>query len=558
MKIYENGAFVSLIAWAKAILIENEKNEINSNVILNAALLSAEVTQTLSPSTIQLVKLITKNQKLIIPEFCVKTDKTFPISIELKSKLKNCNDDFENLIQLIIQDSRNNKNNEDTLHILLSYASEISRRLGKSTISTKIFTVASYYAFINGEFSNSKFLADYVLQYCDELKAIASFYQLPNSIALKDNQRMLELSDKLNKFLSSIDDNFTLVGVLNQGLDFGKSIIEELWVAYHEAGHAITIQVLADKSYGLESISIISKKGEYNGVVNIESTSPYVGITSATIERKYAEIIVCLAGYISQKIKFGIGKVNTGASGGEDSDIYQANRLAWLMITEFGQDAEFGPISLNVLSEFDNYSEGYLNNQAQIRFQQVMKDLADQTEKILKQNWDKVEALVEVLLQKKIIRSDLFSEIFSVTDVFKIEKSIVAESKPIERLVQFPDSSGILKTPEGYVRYEKDDVIVTDNGHSWPLSREYFIENYHSKESEAGSNIYIKKPSKVRAVQLNSTRRLDLIEGKGLLFGNEGDWLVDYGNQHQSIVSKDDFDRLYTILEISDDQIQFI
>lgn len=558
MGIYNDKAFISLIAWAKAILIENEQSELTSDAVLSAVPLSIEVANILPASITESVKLINKNNKFKIPEIYTKTEKTFPISNELQFLIKKCNNDLTTLIELIVRGQNGVIKNAQHIDIILAYASTISIFLRKRNISTKIFTVAAYYAFLNGEFSNSKLLSDYVLQYVEELKAIASFYRLPDTINVDINQQIIEQSDKLKKNILSIDENFTLIGVLNQGLEFGKSIIEELWAAYHEAGHAVTIQVLADKSYGLDFISIVAKKGEYDGVVQPESTSPYISMGSSTIERKYAGIIVYLAGYTSQKIKFGLGKVDTGASGGEGSDIYKANRLAWLMISEFGQDRDFGPISLNALSEFENYSIGYLNDQAQIRFQKLMKDLADQTEQILKQNWDKVEALVEVLLKSKIVKSDQFSEIFSITDLTRLEHVIIAESRPVERTVAFVETGGIIKTPEGYVKYQKDDVIVTDGDHSWPISKGYFLEHYEKKEPTESEFLYIKKPTKVKAVQLMATRRLDLFEGKGLLFGNKGDWLVDYGGSHQSIVSKQEFERLYKILEVIEESTQHI
>jgi PGDYG protein len=53
----------------------------------------------------------------------------------------------------------------------------------------------------------------------------------------------------------------------------------------------------------------------------------------------------------------------------------------------------------------------------------------------------------------------------------------------------------------------------------------------------------------VRALQLKEGKRLDLPDGRGVLRGGAGDWVVDYGDGDMSVVAEDVFAATYELLE---------
>jgi PGDYG protein len=83
------------------------------------------------------------------------------------------------------------------------------------------------------------------------------------------------------------------------------------------------------------------------------------------------------------------------------------------------------------------------------------------------------------------------------------------------------------------------------------ISKSYFEKYYEPSDGyKFGTDgIYQKKPQTVLVLELQQTRRLDFRDGRGVLFGEKGDWMVDYGNGELSIVRKDHFNDLYELEE---------
>ena len=89
------------------------------------------------------------------------------------------------------------------------------------------------------------------------------------------------------------------------------------------------------------------------------------------------------------------------------------------------------------------------------------------------------------------------------------------------------------------------------NGEKWPIRREIFDRIYEpivpTKPGLDGRYRGIVR--EVGAIQLKEDRRLDLPEGRGVLRGRAGDWIVDYGDGDMSVVAKDVFAATYELLE---------
>ena len=117
------------------------------------------------------------------------------------------------------------------------------------------------------------------------------------------------------------------------------------------------------------------------------------------------------------------------------------------------------------------------------------------------------------------------------------------------RAICFAQHPGVLETPEGPVRYDAGDPIITDATGKWVTSLDY-VKRYYKptkgiKFGEEGE--YVKDAQNVLVLQLLGVKRLEFPNGKGTLSGKAGDWLVDYGNGEFSIVSKERFEELYQL-----------
>jgi hypothetical protein len=124
-----------------------------------------------------------------------------------------------------------------------------------------------------------------------------------------------------------------------------------------------------------------------------------------------------------------------------------------------------------------------------------------------------------------------------------------ARSRRLTRMIRFAEGSGILETPEGPVRYDAGDPIISDATGEWVTSRAYVERFYKPPNGKqfGKDGAYIKLPQDVLVLQLSSDRRLEFPSGKGSLNGKIGDWLIDYGAGEFSIVSKDRFEELYEL-----------
>ena len=265
-----------------------------------------------------------------------------------------------------------------------------------------------------------------------------------------------------------------------------------------------------------------------------------------SIDDFYNELAVALAGRAAQLIKFGFNQIDAGAY----SDIEGATEQAWRCVARAGLDQDIGPINLEVIGKLQGHPNGELFDQVQKRVQAILKESAERAETLLRANWDQVESVTKSVLEKNKLNDNDFALSFATNALANHVDAISARSVPVERDVVFATSNGILQTPEGPVRYNAGDALVADsNEHQWPVSLAYF-EKYYLPSSgiKMGTDgRYMKMPHTVRALKLPDNRRLDLSNGRGLLLGKKGDWIVEYGNGELSIVSAGQFPLLYEL-----------
>lgn len=129
---------------------------------------------------------------------------------------------------------------------------------------------------------------------------------------------------------------------------------------------------------------------------------------------------------------------------------------------------------------------------------------------------------------------------------------IRARSLQVKRNVVIAKKSGLVATPEGSLRFQVGDAIITDeNNDCWPVKKRYFNDFYVADDSisHGDDGIYLKRSNDVVVYELKAPMRINFSEGRGGLYGRAGDWIVDYGNGELSIVAREKFLKLYELIK---------
>lgn len=174
---------------------------------------------------------------------------------------------------------------------------------------------------------------------------------------------------------------------------------EKETTAYHEAGHTVVLYILHPTN-DVFKISIIPRKD----VLGVTYTQPKEELYSYTKDKLLADIKVDLAGYIAEKMRFGV--TSTGVAG----DFKDAMRIAHFMVWSLGMsDAGYlGDYTTIPESQISEDLKEKLNQETNKIFQQCLKDV----ENLLTKEKQILERLVKELLAKEELEYDEVEAIF--------------------------------------------------------------------------------------------------------------------------------------------------
>ncbi|MBN3041210.1 MAG: AAA family ATPase [Candidatus Omnitrophica bacterium] len=188
---------------------------------------------------------------------------------------------------------------------------------------------------------------------------------------------------------------------LKSGLQLSEK--EKLWVAYHEAGHAI-IAYLKHPTTDVVKATIIPRKG-YLGYAH---PVPREEIHIDTKDIILAKIKTFLASYVAEKIKFG----STGS--GVNYDFAQALKLAHDMVYKYGmgESAVIGNFQ-SLYSKDSGYDISQdLKSRLDNDIQKILKDCQKEVEEILIKERDILDYFARELLKKEELDYDEIVDIF--------------------------------------------------------------------------------------------------------------------------------------------------
>ncbi len=220
--------------------------------------------------------------------------------------------------------------------------------------------------------------------------------------------------------------------------------------AYHEAGHAI-VGRLVKNSEPIHEVSIIPRGNAAGYTVS----RPENDDTHITKSKLMDTITMMLSGRKAEEIF--LGDYTTGAS----NDIERATAIARKMVVDFGMGKETGLMHLGSENSYffgkdyverTTYSEHYANL-IDNEIKTILTSAEKESERLISENKDKMEIMVNVLLKKDTIYSDEVDMIMSGKTEEEIIESInskndIIKEEVIEESVPVVDGlkSNIVKT----------------------------------------------------------------------------------------------------------------
>ncbi len=205
-----------------------------------------------------------------------------------------------------------------------------------------------------------------------------------------------------------------------------QSAREREMTAYHEAGHAVVGHMLPGAD-PVHRVSIVSRGMALGYTMSRPDTDKYQQTESELKD----QIAVMQGGRAAEEV------VYHEKTGGASNDIERATRIARAMVTDFGM-SRLGPISMSPMYESSDWGRAYgepykVSDQMQGKIDEEVKRLVDEgyklSEKIVRENRDKLDKLVEKLLEVETVEQEEFDKIMGVKKATSELETVLKHSK---------------------------------------------------------------------------------------------------------------------------------
>ncbi len=209
-------------------------------------------------------------------------------------------------------------------------------------------------------------------------------------IATRNKKDMVEFSD-----ISSAIDR------IQMGVETHLTVLdkEREATAYHETGHAVAMYMLHTTNE-IFKVTIKSR----GGALGFVAPNPKEELHSHNKEKLLSDIMVSLAGYSAEKIKY--NTTTTGVSADFKHAMMVANYMVWQL--GMGKEGYIGDFTAIPKEEISSKLKEDLNDQTREILNSCLKKVDD----CLKENWDIVEDIVKELLLKEELECEEVEEIF--------------------------------------------------------------------------------------------------------------------------------------------------
>ncbi|MBQ8421492.1 MAG: ATP-dependent zinc metalloprotease FtsH [Bacteroidales bacterium] len=202
-------------------------------------------------------------------------------------------------------------------------------------------------------------------------------------------------------FLDAVD---RIIG----GLERKSKIItpeEKKSIAHHEAGHA-TVSWLLPHANPLFKVTIVPRGQALGAAWYLPEERQLV-----TKEQMLDEMCSLIGGRVAEEI------VNGQPSTGALNDLERLTKMAYSMVTYYGMSGKVGNLSFYDSTGSRGYdlTKPYSEKTAELidkEVKELIEDIHDRTERLLKDNFDGFKQLAELLLKKEVIFADDLERIF--------------------------------------------------------------------------------------------------------------------------------------------------
>ena len=198
---------------------------------------------------------------------------------------------------------------------------------------------------------------------------------------------------------------------------------EKKVIAYHEAGHALVSHALPNAD-PVHKVSIVSRGRALGYTLTLPTEDRFLVTRSELID----ELAMLFGGRVAEELVF--DEPTTGAQ----DDIQRATRIAKQMVTQFGM-SDIGPLALgeNESQPFLGRDFGHVKDysddvasQIDAEVHRLVGEANDEARDILTKYRDKLERMVERLLEKESLEKEEVAEILA-------EVAKQQPSNPVER-----------------------------------------------------------------------------------------------------------------------------
>jgi hypothetical protein len=117
--------------------------------------------------------------------------------------------------------------------------------------------------------------------------------------------------------------------------------------------------------------------------------------------------------------------------------------------------------------------------------------------------------------------------------------------------VEFANAAGELTSSVGVNRYALGDALITGStGDRWSVSRDRFDAKYDPEPPtvRGDSGNYRNRPAPVLAKRIERSFTVTRTAGGDRLYGDAGDWLIQYAPGDYGIVESTRFERVYRLI----------
>ncbi|MEA2499651.1 MAG: cell division protease FtsH [Actinomycetota bacterium] len=198
---------------------------------------------------------------------------------------------------------------------------------------------------------------------------------------------------------------------------------EKKVIAYHEAGHALVSHALPNAD-PVHKVSIVSRGRALGYTLNLPTEDRFLVTRSEMID----QLAMLLGGRVAEETVF--DEPTTGAS----DDIKRCTQIAKQMVTEYGM-SDLGPLALgqNESQPFLGRDFGHVKDYSDdvaakidSEIRRFVEEAHDEAREIVLKHRDKLDLMVERLLEKEVVEQAEVAEIFA-------EVAKQSPNNPLER-----------------------------------------------------------------------------------------------------------------------------